>query len=401
MLQKTVLLLLVAAGASSAAEPERIKLDAAHWAVQSGATFSLREGFQDGILTLKSGRVTLKNVTFGDGTIAFDVKPTGGFAGVTFHRADALTSEEFYIRPGPDCAASQDCIQYAPETHGVMMWDSYPAYQAPAPITPSAWNHIRLVISGRRMAVYVNGLTAPSLSVGRLEGDATRGALQFYGSGAYANVTVEPDVVDGLSPVALPDPTASDARYIRDWRVSPPSALQTTADPVHSGPDPRLADMPGEDAPWQTIIAERGGMINLDRAFGSPTPPWVRALVWLKTSIESDRTQTKTVSLGWAREIWIYSNGQPVFAGRNLYEPESLRRYPDGRLSIENGTFQLPLQKGRNEIVVALDNNMPDDETHFDRHYAWGLEMRVDDSDGLRPGSCAARSCVGVDAGGG
>jgi hypothetical protein len=47
---------------------------------------------------------------------------------------------------------------------------------------------------------------------------------------------------------------------------------------------------------------------------------------------------------------------------------------PDGRLSLENGAFDLPLQKGRNEVVVALANNF----------YGWGLEMRMDNLKGIK-----------------
>ena len=239
--------------------------------------------------------------------------------------------EEFYIRPGPDCAASQDCIQYAPQTHGVMMWDSFPDYQAPAPIRSDSWTHIRLVMSGKRMNVFVNGLPAPALAVGRLEGDAATGSLQLWGSGLYANLTVAQNATDGLPPAPLTDPTDADPGYLRNWLVSPSVALETSSDPVHSGPDPKLADMPADSAAWHEITAERRGLINLDRAYGSPTPPSIRALVWLKTRIESDQAQTKSVGIGWAREIWIYNNGEPVF-----FRPEPLRaRVPSGVIRMD------------------------------------------------------------------
>src|SRR5438034_8517742 len=32
------------------------------------------------------------------------------------------------------------------------------------------WNHIKMVVSGRRMNVFVNDATSPTLEVGRLEG---------------------------------------------------------------------------------------------------------------------------------------------------------------------------------------------------------------------------------------
>ena len=90
---------------------------------------------------------------------------------------------------------------------------------------------------------------------------------------------------------------------------------------------------------------------------GLPTGHVVRAVAWLKTNVDSDSTQTKHVSIGWAREIWVFVNGKLVFADKNLYQPPAARKTPDGRLSLENGSFDLPLQKGKNEIAIALADN--------------------------------------------
>jgi len=46
---------------------------------------------------------------------------------------------------------------------------------------------------------------------------------------------------------------------------------------------------------------------------------------------------------------------------------------PDGRLSVQNGSFVLPLKAGDNEIAVALANNF----------YGWGLILRLENLDGL------------------
>lgn len=52
----------------------------------------------------------------------------------------------------------------------------YPEYQTHAAITVGAWNHVRLVISGRRMNVFINGAAEPTLAVGRLEAAPCRAA---------------------------------------------------------------------------------------------------------------------------------------------------------------------------------------------------------------------------------
>ena len=66
-------------------------------------------------------------------------------------------------------------------------------------------------------------------------------------------------------------------------------------------------------------------------------------------------------------------NGQPVFDSKNLYMPKEARKAPDGRCSLENGSLQLPLKAGKNEVAVALADNF----------YGWALMMRLDDSKGV------------------
>jgi hypothetical protein len=140
------------------------------------------------------------------------------------------------------------------------------------------------------------------------------------------------------------------------------------------GKEPAYAELPASSQGWQPASAERGGLINLSRALGMPNARKGRDLAWLKTNLDSDKAQTKHVSIGWSREIWVFVNGKPVYADKNLYQPPSARKSPDGRLSLENGSFDLPLQKGKNEIAVALANNF----------YGWGLELHLDDLKGVK-----------------
>jgi hypothetical protein len=79
-------------------------------------------------------------------------------------------------------------------------------------------------------------------------------------------------------------------------------------------------------------------------------------VAWLKTTITSDRKQTKRVDVGWTRELWVFVNGT-VYADKNLFDVDAARKAPDGRLWLENGAFTLPLEAGDNEIAVAIANN--------------------------------------------
>jgi hypothetical protein len=101
-------------------------------------------------------------------------------------------------------------------------------------------------------------------------------------------------------------------------------------------------------------------------------------MAWAKTTLASDKPQSKTVQIGWVREIWVYVNGTLVFAGRNI-DGLPAAKAADERISLENGTFRLPLKKGNNEIAIALDDNLPGNT----QHYGWGMELKLTDTRGL------------------
>lgn len=362
------LCLLKAVPISQGAEPITITMTADKWATKENAEFLRELGFFHGLMRLNSGSAALKEVTFSDGTIEFDVNTIGrGMPGIAFRKQDESNFELLYLRPDPNCPAFRACIQYAPQTHGVLLWDFFPQYENRAPLRENGWNHIRMVVSGRRMKVFVNDATSPTLEVGRLEGDAMKGGLHLQGPGTFANLVITPGAVDGLSPEPVRDPLDSDRGLVRNWRLSTFSQLP-------DGTNPKYGEMPGPAQEWKTISTERQGLVNLSREYGRPLPEPNRAVAWLKTTITSDRKQTKKVEVGWTRELWVFVNGKLVYTDRNLFELDGARKAPDGRCSLENGTFTLPLEAGDNEVAVAIANNF----------YGWGMMLRLADPQEVR-----------------
>jgi hypothetical protein len=144
---------------------------------------------------------------------------------IVFRQQDEGNFELLYLRPDPNCPAFRACIQYAPQTHGVLLWDLFPQYENRAPLRENGWNHIKMVISGRRMNVFVNDAASPTLQVGRLEGDAMKGGLRLQGPATFANMVITPDAVDGLPPEPAKDPLDADHGVVRNWQLSTFSAL--------------------------------------------------------------------------------------------------------------------------------------------------------------------------------
>ena len=193
-----------------------------------------------------------------------------------------------------------------------------------------------------------------------------KGGLRLQGPGTFANMVITPDAVDGLSPEPARDPMDGERGLVRNWRLSKFSALPNTKDPMYT-------EMPVASQEWKTIGTEPNGLVNLSREYGLPLHEPNRAVAWLKTTIASDRKQTKKVDIGWTRELWVFVNGKLVYADKNLYDPEGARKFPDGRCSLENAAFTLPLEAGDNEVAVALANNF----------FGWGLMLRLADPEGV------------------
>jgi hypothetical protein len=355
------------AGSSARAQRRHVPMTADRWEAAFGKPeFKVHKGAQ-ALVFAEEGGAKLNGLTFRNGTVEFDVDPAAMGAGLAFRMQGLQTLELLYFRPQADCATAPDCMQYAPFAREVMLWDLFPQYQTSAPLRQSEWNHVKVVIAGRRMNVFVNGAPSPTLAVGSLAGDTQEGHLALVGPGAFANFDVTPDAVEGLAAAAEPDPAASDQHLVRRWQLAPFSELP-------DGREPTIADLPKASAEWRELTAERGGLVNVTRVYGLPFKRPVRSLTWLKTTISSTKSQTKKASFGWAREAWVFVNGQRVFADKNLYQPPSARKPPDGRLSLQNGSFALPLNAGDNEIAVGLANNF----------FGWGLILRLDDLEGVR-----------------
>jgi hypothetical protein len=380
MVTATACLLLHAS--LSVAEPAAktsldISMTASHWhpvGEKTDVQYLSKEGFPDGIITLKSGDVALNDVLFHDGTIEFDMKPLAeDIPGIRFRQRDHQNAEEFYIRSLPDCRAENDCIQYSPVINGFMLWNVYPEYQRRAPVFPTGWNHVRLVVSGKRMNVFINDSVEPVLAVGELLGNTLQGGLELHGPAAFANLVVTPGKTDGLSPVPLADSQGNAPGIAHAWQLGPFT-------PLHFGTAPSYAEKPQDAQGWKPVRSERFGFVNLDRQFVLSKEPQV--LTWLRTYVDSDRDQSTQVSLGWPGQVWVFVNGKLITSGKNFYDDEKGRRAPDGRVSLQNGSFPIPLHKGKNEIVIALHASIHDN-ARLRTLYGWGVMMRYDDPRGL------------------
>lgn len=367
---------------AGAPEATMVPLIADRWTLSGDGAFAV-DPIRGPIIQLRRGSAIMKGLAFANGTIEFDIGlKQGGVVGLTFRQKDPANAEVFYFRPQANCDRSDDCVQYMPLSHGAFEWDLYPQYETAAPIRANDWNHVRLVISGRRLNAFINGAAKPTLSIGRLAGSQNEGTIAFHGPADIANLHVAPGKTDGLSATPVRLPGDADPNLLRHWALTRSVPMSTVMDAslkLLTGRPPAYADMPRAASSWRTIQAEPDGLVNFSREIGSSADKSQTSLAWAKTTVTSDRAQIKDVSFGWARETWVFVNGKQVFADRNFYGVPGASKEPDGRVSLRNGAMRIPLRKGRNVIAVALDDNFGGNSQHF----GWGMKMRWHDTVGL------------------
>jgi len=367
----TVMAQRKAANQTMASKVEVVPLKAENWDFNPGVA-----EFADGpdgpvMKVVARGYVVLKNTDIGDGTIEFDDQPTDEqFASFYFHWQDSLENEVFYFRPavGAGKPYAINGVQYAPTIKGVNCWNLMYHYQTGASYERQKVNHVRLVISGRQMRVYVNS-QEPCLEVPCLEGNVAHGTLAFNGKHVISHLVLKPGQTDGLSPAEGLDPTRSDTRYLRHWQVT---AAQDVAAPV----DFSMASMPGKETVWSPIVAERRGLVNLTRLYGGDPASGhpTHRICWLKTTIHADSARLANLRLGFEDEVWMFLNGAWLYTDKNGFG-FPIAKVPAGRLSLENTTVVLPLRKGENELLIGVGSNF----------FGWGIAARLDDLNGVEP----------------
>jgi hypothetical protein len=355
-----------------------IPMEPAYWQYDTASIKFIQHRNVKAVYVKNGAPLFLKNQKFSNGTIEYDVELGQGFPGISFRLSDdQKNGDSFYLRYfGTTSPESRTALQYAAVIGGMSIWDLTDEYQAGATFKIPGWNHVKLVVSGKQMKAYVNDMSRPAMIVPALESGREEGGISFSGGQVtIANLVIRPDAVEELSPAPGYISTYNDTRYLRHWLVSPAQDFPYGKEIVHTLPymsgTPVKPALPDSTTTWTMIKAEDRGVMNLTRRFG-PVKDNVRRLAWLKTTIQSERVQERTLSIGFSDEIWLFVNGQVLYVDKNHFGSPG-QKFPRGRCTIENATVRLPLKEGKNEIMIGLAN-------YF---FGWGVVVRLDDMDGI------------------
>ena len=116
-------------------------------------------------LFLKGGLAILKDATFENGIIEFEIAFSGerGFMGVVWRVQDDRNFEDFYMRPHQ--SGKPDANQYTPVFNGNSAWQLYhgEGYSAPTKYKFNNWMPVKVVVSGKRAEIYIMDMDTPAL----------------------------------------------------------------------------------------------------------------------------------------------------------------------------------------------------------------------------------------------
>jgi hypothetical protein len=152
------------------------------------------------------GFLILKGIDFSNGTIEFDIKGRNviqqSFVGIAFHVRDEKTYDAVYFRPfnfaSPDTVRRPHSVQYIsmPDYSWEKLREAFPGkYENkvnPVP-DPDGWFHVKIIVEGKKVSVFVNNAQSPSLLAGKLNNTTTGGLALWVGNnsgGSFANLTI-------------------------------------------------------------------------------------------------------------------------------------------------------------------------------------------------------------------
>jgi hypothetical protein len=368
------LLLALGLAAPAAAQQARPLPFDAGWALTGDGTRIERWADADAI-RMRNGGAVRSDAAFRDGTIEFDLAMSGhrSFVYFRFRVEGEEDGEELYFRPHK--SSLPDAVQYTPAWHGESNWQLYHGATGTAAATfrREGWMHVRVVLRGRRMAVFLDRAEHPVLlvSLGRapVAGPIAFSTFTPVASSAppgelvaaVANVVLRHDVVAYEFP---PDGTPSaPAGLVQRWQLSPP----VPADTVPLGRLPQA--LPAGRERWPAFEVEPTGVLVIGRHLRRPSEA---AVAVARLVVRADRPGLQRLDLGFSDWVTVFLAGRPVFAGDAHYSFDRPRQ--EGLIGLTQATIWLPLAPGDNEVLFAVT----------DEFGGWGLTARLDPAGGAR-----------------
>lgn len=288
----------------------------------------------------------LKNYKFKNGIIEVDMNFLGhhSYNGLIVRMDEKRNFEYFYFRP--QSSGKMEAVQYAPAYNNQSAWQVFsgPGYNASNEIPKMKWTHVKVVVNNNQAELYLDDMKVPAVSVHELKNccDAgTIGVLGHSGGAFFSNFKVTP--LEDVKPLAIKIPQLENG-IIKEWMVS----QVFSKDNVKGNMTPKAQNL---KLVSNKRVTDSDGILNVTKhmIFDNEIE---KRIIYVKTSIISEKDQLKKLSLGYSDNVEIYLNDVILFEGvgdiHNRYEGTLYRNSAEGIL--------LNLKKGRNELVIGISD---------------------------------------------
>lgn len=356
--------------AAGAQQPDGVVAFGAGWQMR-GDSVRVEEFDGRSTLAMRNGFAFLRDLRFENGTIDVDVMSTEArsFVYVMFRMQTDSMYEDVYLRPHKSNAP--DAVQYAPVYQQASAWQLYHGATGTASVSipDGVWNRLRIVVSGRRAAIFLNDTVRPALIVPRLGHEPRAGylALRAFLPGGvattaptarFANLRVRPNHLPFTFPPIADAPVAG---AIRSWQLSEPFA---------AGDSMLLSAPASATRTWRSVDALPNGLLELHRVV--PLATGMRNVgIVARLKVNADTGGLYAMELGFSDRITAIVNGTPIFHRDDAYDYANRR---DGLIGYSQATLFLPLRRGSNTIELIVT----------DVFGGWGLMGRFPSMTGLR-----------------
>lgn len=354
------LLLIILAALSSRAQTF-VPFDTEHWKINAD------ECARDTVsgkacVRLKNGTMLLKDDTFLNGSIDFDIALDHSryFPGMGFRMQDAANGEVYYLRPHQ--SGNPDAMQYYPEYNGSGGWQLYygDGFNSARVLPFHQWIHIHILIMGKQAEVFFDNEKEPVLfmnALQRIPSAGSIGLLNESDSAAwYANFSYQK--TDAVAFKSESKPAAKlAANMISSWLISSSFDEKRIADRY------LLATHDFSDLSWSVLRTDDRGIADLSRLTGAVSG---KNTVITKLVIPSAKNQVKKLSFGFSDRVKIYCNKQLIYTGEDDFLSRDYRFL--GTVGFYDSVY-LPLKKGNNEVWFAVSEDLG----------GWGIQAKLED----------------------
>jgi hypothetical protein len=322
-------------------------------------------------LLLNGASATIDDISFTNGIIEYDVAflEQRNFVGVKFRQQDIQNAEEFYIRPHQ--SGNPDANQYTPVFNGLAAWQLYhQGFAGKVKYNFDDWNHIKIIVTGKRGEVYINDMQKPAFSITEFLRPVKSGSISFSSARAdayIANISVVKNdenqtlLTQSSSTKLLDDRTR--VNYVSKWQISNAFSEEKLAKTTKSTQQEII------NMQWKPLTSDSYGVLNMARAQGIID---YKNTAFAKLSIDSNRTQIKALHFGYSDKVRVFVNNTLVYAGDNSFRTRDYRYL--GTIGLFD-TIYLPLKEGNNEINFAVSEGFG----------GWGVMAKFEDCHDIQP----------------